>query len=125
MSIALRVLPARLELNRRDGSGIVAPRAKVSFTTFLYVSPTQTIPWWDHTGLPHFHSSVIPEPAFRISVRTRAKVSPRYPRICNVDDDGHREGHGQPAVDLSNPFVPVHGILASRSLSLPPISFQP
>src|ERR1700688_1534527 len=25
----------------------------------------------------------------------------------DVDDDGHREGHGQPAVGLPNPFVPV------------------
>ena len=25
----------------------------------------------------------------------------------DVDDDGHRKGHGQPAVGLPNPFVPV------------------
>src|SRR5215470_17073075 len=25
----------------------------------------------------------------------------------DVDDDGHRKGNGQPAVDLPNPFVPV------------------
>jgi hypothetical protein len=24
-----------------------------------------------------------------------------------VDDDGHRKDNGQPAVDLTNPFVPV------------------
>ena len=34
MSIARRVLPSRLALKRCDGSGIAAPRAKVSFTTF-------------------------------------------------------------------------------------------
>src|SRR5207249_6846812 len=47
MSIALRVLPSRLELKSRLGSGRLAPRAKVSFTTFLYVSPVQTIPLCD------------------------------------------------------------------------------
>ena len=35
MSIALRVLPSRLELKRRDGSGMQAPWAKVSLTTFM------------------------------------------------------------------------------------------
>src|SRR4030095_16462565 len=44
MSIARRVLPSRLELNRRVGSGMLAPRANVSLTTLLYVSPVQTIP---------------------------------------------------------------------------------
>ena len=55
MSIALRVLPSKLELNRRDGSGRLAPRANVSFTTFVYVSPVQTIPPplpCDQTGTP-------------------------------------------------------------------------
>jgi len=41
MSIALRVLPSRLELKRRDGSATLAPRANVSFTTFVYASPVQ------------------------------------------------------------------------------------
>ena len=44
MSIALRVLPSKLELKRRDGSWIVAPRANVSFTMLLYVSPVQISP---------------------------------------------------------------------------------
>src|SRR5438105_14129684 len=61
MSIALRMLPSKLELKRRAGSGIQAPRANVSFTTFLYASPVQTIPWCDQTGFIHFHSSVISE----------------------------------------------------------------
>jgi hypothetical protein len=39
MSIALRVLPSKLELKRRDASGILASRANVSFTTFVYASP--------------------------------------------------------------------------------------
>src|SRR5260370_14104256 len=80
MSIALRVLPAKLELKRPDGSGILAPRANVSFTTFVYVSPVHTIPWCDQTGVPlHFHSSVISGSASRISARMRARVSPRHP----------------------------------------------
>src|SRR5262249_59781392 len=52
MSIALRVLPSRLELKRRDGSGRLAPRANVSFTAFVYDSPVQTIPLCDQTGTP-------------------------------------------------------------------------
>src|SRR5688500_20342246 len=60
MSIALRVLPSRLELKRFDGSGTLAPRANVSFTTFVYASPVQTIPWWDPTGVFHLHSPVMP-----------------------------------------------------------------
>ena len=35
------------------GPGSLAPRANVSFTTFVYVSPVQTIPWCDQTGVPH------------------------------------------------------------------------
>ncbi len=34
------------------GLGRLAPRANVSFTTFVYASPVQTIPWCDQTGLP-------------------------------------------------------------------------
>src|SRR5688572_2287349 len=79
MSIARRVLPSKLELKRRDGSGSPAPWANVSFTAFLYTSPVQTIPWCDHTGTPHFHSSVISGSASRISARMRARVSPRHP----------------------------------------------
>jgi hypothetical protein len=74
------VLPSKLELKRRDGSGTLAPRANVSFTTFVYASPVQTFPWCDQTGVPiHFHSSVISGSASRISARMRARVSPRHP----------------------------------------------
>src|SRR4029077_17669960 len=87
MSIALRVLPSRLELKRRDGSGMLAPWANVSFTAFVYVSPVQTIPLCDQTGTPaiefdgflHFRSSVISGSASRISARMRARVSSRHP----------------------------------------------
>src|SRR5215218_10454364 len=87
MSIALRVLPSKLELNRRDGSGRLAPRAKVSFTAFVYVSPVQTIPSCDQTGTPfiafdgffHLRSSVISASASRISARMRSRVSSRHP----------------------------------------------
>src|SRR5688572_28470445 len=84
MSIARRVLPSRLELNRRDGSETLAPWANVSFTTFLYASPVQTIPWCDQTGLLHFHSSVMSVSASRISVRIRARVSPRHPSRSRI-----------------------------------------
>src|SRR5687767_1484449 len=85
MSIARRVLPSKLELKRRDGTGMLAPRANVSFTTFLYVSPVQTIPWCDQTGTPaiafdgflHFRSSIISGSASRISARMRARASSR------------------------------------------------
>src|SRR5258706_4575111 len=85
MSIARRTFPSRLELKRRAGSFKDAPLANVSFTTFLYVSPVQTIPLCDQTGTPaiafdgffHFRSSVISGSASRISARMRARVSPR------------------------------------------------
>src|SRR5688572_9438454 len=88
MSIALRVLPSKLELKRRDGSGMLAPRANVSFTTFVYFSPVQTIPLCDQTGTPviafdgflHFRSSIISGSASRISDRMRSKVSKRQSR---------------------------------------------
>src|SRR4051794_4707382 len=84
MSIARRVPPSKLELNRRAGSERLAPRAKVSFTAFLYVSPVQTIPLCDQTGTPagfdgffHFRSSIIWGSASMISARMRARVSAR------------------------------------------------
>src|SRR6266853_1745533 len=43
-SIARLVLPSRLELNSPEGSLSEAPLEKVSFTTFLYVSPVQISP---------------------------------------------------------------------------------
>ena len=64
---------------------MLAPRANVSFTTFAYVSPVQTIPSCDQTGTPaiafdgflHFRSSIISGSASRISARMRARVSSR------------------------------------------------
>src|SRR2546428_8109738 len=51
---------SRLELNRPEGSFNAAPLANVILTTFLYVSPVQTMPPWEKTGVPiHFHSSTI------------------------------------------------------------------
>src|SRR5688572_31498605 len=87
MSIARRVLPSRLELKRPDGSGSVAPLAKVSFTAFLYVSPVQTMPSCDQTGTPaiafdgffHFRSSIMSGSASMMSARMRASVSSRHP----------------------------------------------
>ena len=65
MSMARLTFPSRLELNRPEGSFNAAPLANVILTTFLYVSPVQTMPPWDQTGVPgdfgltHFHSSTI------------------------------------------------------------------
>src|SRR5213076_365080 len=56
MSMARRAFPSRLELKRREGSFREAPLENVIFTTFLYVSPVQTLPLCDQTGVPiHFH----------------------------------------------------------------------
>src|SRR5271155_1967944 len=78
MSMARRVFPSRLELKRPDGSFRDAPLANVILTTFLYVSPVQTIPPWDHTGVPiHFHSSRISGSASLMRARIRPSVSPR------------------------------------------------
>src|SRR3954447_16714439 len=78
MSMARLTFPSRLELNRREGSFNAAPLAKVIFTTFLYVSPVQTMPPWDQTGVPiHFHPSTISESASCMSSRTFASVFPR------------------------------------------------
>src|SRR4249920_2266174 len=99
--MARLVLPSRLELKRPDGSASDAPLAKVSFTTFLYVSPVQIMPACDHTGTPripfdgfrHFTSSTTSGSACLMSVRTRASVSPRQSSSSvifasiNVDPD--------------------------------------
>src|SRR5207302_4692865 len=105
MSIALRMLPSKLELKRRAGSGIQAPRANVSFTTFLYASPVQTIPWCDQTGFIHFHSSVMSGSASRISARMRARVSPRHPPRSRIRWSMSREA-GSP-VACSRLLIPV------------------
>ena len=78
MSMARRTFPSRLELKRPEGSFNEAPLAKVSFTTLLYVSPVQTIPPWEKTGVPiHFHSSTISGSALLMISRTFASVLPR------------------------------------------------
>ena len=47
-------------------------------TTFLYVSPVQTMPPWDQTGVPlHFHSSTISGSASCMISRTFASIFPR------------------------------------------------
>src|SRR3954451_14586615 len=78
MSMARRVFPSRLELNRPDGSSSEAPFANVTFTWFLYVSPVQIMPSRYQTGTPrHFHSSTTSGTACLMSSRTLASVSPR------------------------------------------------
>src|SRR5579863_8791265 len=78
MSMARLTFPSRLELNRPKGSGTAAPLANVILTTFLYVSPVETMPAWDQTGVPiHFHSSTISGSASCTISRTFASVFPR------------------------------------------------
>src|SRR5882757_4950523 len=78
MSMARRTFPSRLELNRPEGSSNAAPLANVILTTFLYVSPVQTMPPWDQVGVPiHFHSSTISGSASCMISRTFASVFPR------------------------------------------------
>src|SRR5690349_6502503 len=91
-SMARRVLPSRLELNSRDGSSREAPLAKVSFTTFLYVSPVQISPSCDHTGPPHFHSSTTPGSACLMSPRSRDSVLPRQSPSSSIRSSIRTEG---------------------------------
>src|SRR5215470_17889932 len=83
MSMARRRFPSRLELNRPEGSFNEAPLANVILTTFLYVSPVQTMPPCDQTGVPgedafcHFHSSTISGSACLMRARTCASFLPR------------------------------------------------
>src|SRR6202162_3602814 len=78
MSMARLAFPSRLELNRVEGSFNAAPLENVILTTFLYVSPVQTMPPWDQTGVPlHFHSSTISGSASCMISRTFASVFPR------------------------------------------------
>jgi len=56
--MARLLVPSRLELKRPEGSFREAPLAKVIFTTFLYVSPVQTIPSCDQTGTLLDHPGV-------------------------------------------------------------------
>src|SRR5207244_3982631 len=68
---------------RPEGSFNAAPLANVILTTFLYVSPVQTMPPWEKTGVPgvvgltHFHSSTISGSAWCMMSRTFASVFPR------------------------------------------------
>src|SRR5216117_3875273 len=78
MSMARLTFPSRLALNGPEGSFSAAPFANVILTTFLYVSPVQTIPPWDQTGVPiHFHSSTISGSASWMIWRTFASIFPR------------------------------------------------
>jgi hypothetical protein len=104
MSMARLTFPSRLELNRREGSFNAAPLANVILTTFLYVSPVQTMPSWEKTGVPgfvgftHFHSSTISGSAAYMISRTFVSdfplQSPRF-LICssiNVEADSSVTG---------------------------------
>src|SRR5260370_20144482 len=78
MSMARLTFPSRLELNRPEGSFNAAPLANVILTTLLYVSPVQTMPPWEQTGVPiRLHSSTISGSASCMISRTFASVFPR------------------------------------------------
>jgi hypothetical protein len=76
--MARLAFPSRLELKRREGFFNAAPWGNVILTTFLYVSPLQTMPPRDQMGVPiHFHSSTISGSAPCMTSRTFASVFPR------------------------------------------------
>ena len=93
--MARLTFPSRLELNRPEGTFNAAPLANVILTTFLYVSPVQTIPPWDQTGVPgllgmlvgltHFRSSLfsqrrsqgLPGVRFRALSRASSRAGPQ------------------------------------------------
>src|SRR5580700_5824243 len=52
MSMARLTFPSRLELNKPEGSFNETPLANVILTTFLYVSPVQTMPPWRRREFP-------------------------------------------------------------------------
>src|SRR5689334_12376953 len=104
--MARLVPPSRLELKRPEGSSNEAPFAKVIFTTFLYVSPVQTIPACDQTGTPrHFHSSTIPGSASLTSLRRRASVSPRQSASSLILASIRRDGESAPFASFAPPFI--------------------
>src|SRR5215470_17914246 len=84
MSMARLTFPSRLELNRPEGSFNAAPLGNVILTTFLYVSPVQTMPLWDQTEVPHFHSSTISGSALCMMSRTLASIFPRQSPSCLI-----------------------------------------
>src|SRR5262249_13383916 len=50
---------------------------KLSFTWSLNAPALQTKPFWVHTAVPHFHSSVRSGAASKINLRSRASILPR------------------------------------------------
>src|SRR5450756_1586005 len=76
--MALHCLPVSPLLKSLSGSARLAPCEKVSFTLSLKALALQTIPSWDHTGVPiHFHSSIISGSASWIILLILANVVPR------------------------------------------------
>src|SRR5881398_470905 len=116
MSMARLTFPSRLELNRPEGTFNAAPFANVILTAFLYVSPVQTMPPWDQTGVPgdvgltHFHSSTISGSALCMIARTFASVFPRQSPssliFASMFEEGDFIGTGpfHVQVQLSHPF---------------------
>src|ERR1700730_13936963 len=100
------MLPSRLALKRPEGSASEAPRAKVIFTTSLYVSPVQMMPAHSHTGTPrHFHASATPGQASLMRLRTRASISPRQSPNSLIRPSISREAEAPPFPSFAPVFV--------------------
>src|SRR2546421_6370721 len=88
MSMARLAFPSRLELNRPEGSFNAAPLGNVTLTTFLYVSPVQTMPPWDQMrrGPPlvfanKVSSWMVGDAQTMLLLCSKNKVSPSDPRM--------------------------------------------
>jgi len=62
--------------------------------------------WW-HTAARNKYSPVNRSTMSGNSAKSHPDGRLLISHGGDVDDDGHRKGNGQPAVDLPNPFVPV------------------
>ena len=102
--MARLTFPSRLELNRPAGSFNAAPLANVSLTTFLYVSPVQTMPPWEKTGVPGDGLGPLPLfDNFRVclvydSAHFRERLPAPVPKFLDLLVDEcrgrfHRDGH--------------------------------
>src|SRR5215471_19757032 len=119
MSMARLTFPSRLELNRPEGSFNAAPLGNVILTTFLYVSPVQTMPLWDQTEVPHFHSSTISGSALCMMSRTFARVFPRQSPSCLIFSSMNADA-GSTGTGLSRTAQILAPILAALSVTLQP-----
>src|SRR6185503_665571 len=125
--MARLTLPSRLELNSLEGSFNAAPLANVILTTFLYVSPVQTMPPCDQTGVPgedafcHFHSSTISGSACLMRARIRERVLPRQSSSSFIRASIIRDGDSSLA---GGSFFMLYNCFKPRSL-IPVLRLRP